>query len=236
MLMFVVNCYWCVQVPAKGKGKGKGAKKQMKRSFSAVALDDVVTPSPAAKEAPGSDPGQKKPRGPRKGAQKGKAKEVADGEKPDKHKAAEELADGEKQDKDEAAEELADGEKQDKDEAAEELEDGEKQDEDETAEEIANAEKQDEVSAAEEVANGEKQNKAVKPAGAGKTRSKKPMTPEQLAIRQAAMQKSRAIADKNLVVIRSLASKHPELQPQVGFTAKRPGVIGFLIWARAVHK
>ncbi|CAE7238654.1 F5 [Symbiodinium sp. CCMP2456] len=51
------------------------------------------------------------------------------------------------------------------------------------------------------------------------------MTPEQLAQQAASMEKSQAVADKNLIVIRSLAGKHPELQPQVGFTAK-----SFTVW------
>ena len=58
-----------------------------------------------------------------------------------------------------------------------------------------------------------------------RARARRNMTPEQLAQQAASMEKSQAVADKNLIVIRSLAGKHPELQPQVGFTAKRLGGI-----------
>ena len=40
---------------------------------------------------------------------------------------------------------------------------------------------------------------------------------------EAARLRSQAIADRNLATVRTLATKHPELQPQVGFAGKRLG-------------
>ncbi|CAE7780234.1 unnamed protein product [Symbiodinium sp. CCMP2592] len=175
-----------VQVSGKGKGRGKG-KKGLKRKATEAELKEVSTPPPTEKEAPASDPLQKKSRG-RRGNKQAKA-------------AAKEFADDEKHE--DAAEEVADDEKQG-----------------DAAEEVADDEKQD-VAAAEGVANDEKQDVAKKPVKTRRgRRSGKNLTPEQLEAKRVAMEKSQAVADKNLVTIRAMANQHPELQPQLGFTAK----------------
>ena len=215
-----------MQVSGKGKGRGKG-KNNMKRKASVAELGEVFTPPPIEKEAPASDPLQKKCRGRRTGKGNKQAKTLKNGKGSGsgKEAAAKEFADDEKQDDDsvqepdKAAEEFADDEKHDdsvRDKAAEEFADDEKHDDsvrDTAAEEFADDEKQDDSV----------RDKAAPAKGVGKQdrRSSKTLTPEQMEAKRVAMEKSQAVADRNLVTIRSMANQHPELQPQLGFTAKR---------------
>ena len=197
-----------MQVSGKGKGRGKG-KNNMKRKASVAELGEVFTPPPIEKEAPASDPLQKKCRGRRAGKGNKQAKTLKNGKGSGsgKEAAAKEFADDEKQDDDSV---------QEPDKAAEEFADDEKHDDsvrDKAAEEFADDEKQDDSV----------RDKAAPAKGVGKQdrRSSKTLTPEQMEAKRVAMEKSQAVADRNLVTIRSMANQHPELQPQLGFTAKR---------------
>eukprot|EP00439_Symbiodinium_sp_Y106_P022222 s421_g2.t1 len=172
---------------AKGGGKNDEQKHELKRKLS-VFLDDrsLSTPPATAKEAPGSDPLQKKAKAPRKGKGKG-SKRASTG----KGRGLEKAEDAEVPDKSTDNHEQEDSEVLAK-----------------SADDDSLLDTADDEPVASPKGAGKK--------GNNKKRGAKPRTVAQ----EAAAAKSQAVADKNLLVIRQLASQHPELQPQLGFTNK----------------
>ena len=215
-----------MQAPApKAKG-GKGGGK-LKRKLSVLADpegdESLSTPPAAVREDPGSDPCQKKSRGPRgKGkakAGKGRGLSASTG----KGSGAEESEKKGEQHGDNKPEESIDkGEQHEDDKPEESADKGEQQhDKDKPEESADKGEQHDDKDKPEESADkGEPREAAVaaNPNPRRRGHARVP-TPGQ----EAARIKSQAVADRNLAVVRSLAGKHPELQPQVGFAGKRLG-------------
>ena len=180
---------------AKGGGKNDGLKRKL-----SVILDDnsLSTPPAAVKEAPGSDPLQKKARAPRKGKGKG-SKRASTGKGNGLEKSADKQLDDEVQ-------------------LDKSTDKGEQQEENEVPDKSADKGEQQEDNEVLDKADDEP---VARPKGTGKKgkNMKRGSTPR-TAAQEAASAKSQAVADKNLLVIRQLAGQHPELQPQLGFTNK----------------